>query len=102
MSSWRDNVLENLCLIYQESGPSNVGRIMTYLTLVYKASDFCETGDASINSDYFDHDEALEAAVDKKVSSETSFKKTIPLFRARIYQSDFRLDFFHYLICNKI
>jgi DNA polymerase III delta prime subunit len=58
MSSWRDNVLE--------LGPSNIGRIMTYFTLVYKVSDFCETGDAFINSDYFDHDEALEAAADKK------------------------------------
>jgi hypothetical protein len=36
---------------------------MTYLTLVYKLSDFCETGDAFINIDYFDHDGALEAAV---------------------------------------
>jgi hypothetical protein len=77
-------VLENLCLIYQALGPSNVGRIMTYLTLVYKVSDFCETGDASINSDYFDHDEALEAAVDKKVSSETSFKRQY-LYSGREY-----------------
>jgi hypothetical protein len=61
--------------ISRDIGPSNVGRIMTYLTLVYKVSNFCETGDASINSDYFDHDEALEAAVDKNVSSETSFKR---------------------------
>ena len=34
------------------------------------------TRDEFINSDYFDHDEALEAAVDKKkVSTETSFKR---------------------------
>ena len=94
-------MLENLCLIYHELGPSNVGRIMTYLTLVYKLSDFCETGDAFINSDYFDHDEALEAAVKKKVSSETSFKRQY-LYSGLEYQTDFRLDFFHYLICNKI
>jgi hypothetical protein len=84
MSSWRDNVLENLCLIYHELGPSNVGR--TYLTLVYKLSDFCETGDAFIK---------------KKVSSETSFKRQY-LYSGLEYQTDFRLDFFHYLICNKI
>jgi hypothetical protein len=38
----RENVLENLCVIYQELEPSNFGRIMAYLTLVYKVSDFCE------------------------------------------------------------
>jgi hypothetical protein len=38
----RENVLENLCVIYQELEPSNFGRIMAYLTLVFKVSDFCE------------------------------------------------------------
>ena len=38
----RENVLENLCVIYQELEPSNFGRIMANLTLVYKVSDFCE------------------------------------------------------------
>ena len=38
----RENVLENLCVIYQELDPSNFGRIMAYLTLVFKVSDFCE------------------------------------------------------------
>ena len=36
----RENVLENLCVIYQELEPSNFGRIMAYLTLVF--NDFCE------------------------------------------------------------
>ena len=35
----RENVL---CVIYQELEPSNFGRIMAYLTLVFKVSDFCE------------------------------------------------------------
>ena len=38
----RENVLENLCVIYQELEPSNFGRIMAYLTLVFKVSDFCK------------------------------------------------------------
>ena len=38
----RENVLENLCVIYQELEPSNFGRIMAYLTLVFNVSDFCE------------------------------------------------------------
>ena len=41
----RENILENLCVIYQELEPSNFGRIMAYLTLVFntiKVSDFCE------------------------------------------------------------
>jgi hypothetical protein len=38
----RENVLENLCVIYQELQPSNFGRIMAYLNLVFKVSDFCE------------------------------------------------------------
>jgi hypothetical protein len=38
----RENVLENLCVIYQELEPSNFGRIMAYLTLVFKVSDFCD------------------------------------------------------------
>ena len=40
----RENVLENLCVIYQELiEPSNfAGRIMAYLTLVFKVSDFCD------------------------------------------------------------
>jgi hypothetical protein len=38
----RENVLENLCVIYQELKPSNFGRIMAYLTLVFKVSGFCE------------------------------------------------------------
>ena len=38
----RENVLENLCVIYQELEPSNFGRIMAYLTLVFQVSDFCE------------------------------------------------------------
>jgi hypothetical protein len=38
----RENVLENLCVIYQELELSNFGRIMAYLTLVFKVSDFCE------------------------------------------------------------
>ena len=38
----RENVLENLCVIYQELEPSNFGRIMAYLTLVFKVSNFCE------------------------------------------------------------
>ena len=43
----RENVLENLCVIYQELElrtfiPSSFGRIMAYLTLVFKVSDFCE------------------------------------------------------------
>jgi hypothetical protein len=38
----REHVLENLCVIYQELEPSNFGRIMAYLTLVFKVSDFCE------------------------------------------------------------
>ena len=33
------------------------------------------TRDEFINSDDFDHDEALEAAVDKRKSTETSFKR---------------------------
>ena len=38
----RKNVLENLCIIYQELEPSNFGRIMAYLTLVFKVSGFCD------------------------------------------------------------
>ena len=38
----RENVLENLCIIYQELEPSNFGRIMAYLTLVFKVSGFCD------------------------------------------------------------
>ena len=38
----RENVLENLCVIYQELEPSNFGRIMACLTLVFKVSDFCK------------------------------------------------------------
>jgi hypothetical protein len=38
----RENVLENLCVIYHEIEPSNFGRIMAYLTLVFKVSDFCD------------------------------------------------------------
>jgi hypothetical protein len=38
----RENVLENVCVIYQELKPSNFGRIMAYLTLVFKVSDFCD------------------------------------------------------------
>ena len=38
----RENVLENLCIIYQELEPSNFGRIMAYLTLVFKVSRFCD------------------------------------------------------------
>ena len=38
----RENVLENLCVIYQELEPSNSGRIMAYLILVFKISDFCD------------------------------------------------------------
>ena len=30
----RENVLENLCVIYQELEPSNFGRIMAYLTVL--------------------------------------------------------------------
>jgi hypothetical protein len=38
----RENVLENLCIIYRELGPSNFGTIMACLTLVFKVSDFCD------------------------------------------------------------
>jgi hypothetical protein len=38
----RENVLENMCGIYQELEPSNFGRIVAYLTLVFKVSDFCD------------------------------------------------------------
>jgi hypothetical protein len=38
----RENVLENMCVIYQELEPSNFGRIMAYLTFVFKVSDFCD------------------------------------------------------------
>ena len=38
----RENVLENLCIIYQELEPSNFGRIMAYLTFVFKVSGFCD------------------------------------------------------------
>jgi hypothetical protein len=38
----RENVLENLCVIYPELELSHFGRIMAYLTLVFKVSDFCE------------------------------------------------------------
>ena len=38
----RENILENLCIIYQELEPSNFGRIMAYLTLVFKVSRFCD------------------------------------------------------------
>ena len=38
----RDNVFENLCLVYEESQPVNFGRVMAYLTLVYKVSDCCD------------------------------------------------------------
>jgi hypothetical protein len=38
----RENVLGNLCVIYQELEPSNFGRIMAYLTLVFKVIDFCD------------------------------------------------------------
>ena len=38
----RENVLENLYVIYQVLEPSNFGRIMAYLTLVFKVSDFCD------------------------------------------------------------
>ena len=38
----RENVLENLCIIYQELEPSNFGRIMAYLTFVFKVSRFCD------------------------------------------------------------
>jgi hypothetical protein len=34
----RENILENLCVIYQELEPSNFGRIMAYLTLVFARS----------------------------------------------------------------
>jgi hypothetical protein len=40
--SGRKNVLENLFIIYQELEPSNFGRIMAYLTLVFKVSGFCD------------------------------------------------------------
>jgi hypothetical protein len=36
----RENILENLCVIYQELEPSNFGRIMAYLTLVFKLAIF--------------------------------------------------------------
>ena len=39
----RNNVLPNLVSIYQELEPSNFGRIMAYLTMVCKISDFCDT-----------------------------------------------------------
>jgi hypothetical protein len=45
MIARRENVLGNLCVIYQELEPSNFGRIMAYLTLVFKTlevSDFCD------------------------------------------------------------
>ena len=32
----RNNVLKNLVSIYQELEPSNFGRIMAYLTMVFK------------------------------------------------------------------
>ena len=38
----RENVLENLCIIYRELEPSNFGTIMACLTLVFKVSDFCD------------------------------------------------------------
>jgi hypothetical protein len=38
----RENVLEHLRIIYQELEPSNFGRIMAYLTLVFKVSRFCD------------------------------------------------------------
>jgi hypothetical protein len=38
----RENVLENLCIIYQELERSNFGRIMAYLSLVFKVSRFCD------------------------------------------------------------
>jgi hypothetical protein len=38
----RENVLENLCIIYQELESSNFGRIMAYLTFVFKVSGFCD------------------------------------------------------------
>ena len=38
----RDNVFENLCLVYEEAQPVNFGRVMAYLTLVYKVSDCCD------------------------------------------------------------
>ena len=38
----RENVLENLCVLYQELKPSNFDRIMAQLTLVFKVSDFCD------------------------------------------------------------
>ena len=39
----RNNVLKNLVSIYQELEPSNFGRIMAYLTMVSKMSDYCDT-----------------------------------------------------------
>ena len=38
----RENALENLCVFYQELEPSNFGRFLAYLTLVFKVSDFCD------------------------------------------------------------
>ena len=37
----KDNVFENVCLVYQELHPINFGRVMTYLALVFKMNDFC-------------------------------------------------------------
>ena len=39
----RNNVLPNLVSTYQELEPSNFGRIMAYLTMVCKMSDYCDT-----------------------------------------------------------
>ena len=36
------DVFENLCVVYEESTPVKFGRVMAYLTLVYKVGDCCD------------------------------------------------------------
>ena len=38
--------IKNLVSIYQELEPLNFGRIMAYLTMVSKMSDYCDTDNA--------------------------------------------------------
>ena len=38
----RDNLSTNLCDIYEEMNPNNFGRLIAYLTLVYKIADSYE------------------------------------------------------------
>ena len=38
----RDNLPNSLCDIYEEMCPNNFGRLIAYLTLVYKVANSCE------------------------------------------------------------